>query len=372
MLVCELNTKERIPSLLGGRPGGTEITHIWSPCPTVDRGAGAGFGGVAAPTAGPDQAPDDALGASAAGGGAATGAAGRGPRQAAGGGVWCVNIVPEHAMREYGIMKLRVQALYRVAFENRLVRGFLRLVPGLPELLMLGKAFFHEQEIDPATGKPRWDMVVVDSPATGHGVSLLRIPQVVLAVTARGPMADDARRMQSLLTDPVRTSLNIVTLPEAMPVAEAIDLRKQLEGLLRLPTGYVFLNAVRGAVGDDATLGELEALTAKRASRVAPDEADRGDPPTSGGAERTDTVGEALLAIAKAGRLRARRAAVQEGHIDKLRQDAQMPVIALPFIAAERWRFDAVFELSGHLADAVGRFETPPDPVGVLDGQAGQ
>ncbi len=286
VLVCELNTKERIPSLLGARPVGHEITPVVRPGP---QGAG---------------------------------------------GIWCVNIRPEHAMREYGLMKLRVRALYKVAFENRLVKGFLRLIPGLPELLMLGKAFFHEAELDPLTGAPRWDMVVVDAPATGHGFSLLRIPQVVLAVTRRGPMADDARRMQALLADPRRSSIHIVTLAEAMPVSEAIDLRHQLEELLGLPTGFVFLNAVRADPADEDLLLEMRALTAQ------------------------DEALSPLRPLLDAGHRRARRAAIEAAHGAALRADVDMPVVELPFIAAERWGADEMERLS--LALEAGVAEVAP------------
>ena len=58
--------------------------------------------------------------------------------------VFGVSFRAEDAMREYGLMKLRYRALYRAAFENRLVRAFLRFLPGLPELLLLGLAEYPE------------------------------------------------------------------------------------------------------------------------------------------------------------------------------------------------------------------------------------
>lgn len=298
VLVCELNTKERIPSLFGARPRGPVISKVWPPRPTP--------GSPGAP---------------------------RGP-----GEVWTVNVVPEHAMREYGLMKLRVRALYRVAFENRLVRGFLRLVPGLPELLMLGKAFFHETELDPDSGKPAWDMVVVDAPATGHGISLLRIPQVVLAITSTGPMADDARKMQALLVDPARTSVNIVTLPEAMPVSEALDLRRQLRDVLHLPAAYVFLNAVHApdseAPAPFAAAEELERLVASAASSAA-----------------------ILQPLADAARRRLYRDDLEREHIAVLAAGVDMPIVRLPFVSAPRWEIEAVTELSEHLSEGLLRWE---------------
>jgi anion-transporting ArsA/GET3 family ATPase len=89
-------------------------------------------------------------------------------------GVSTVNVNPHDAMREYGLMVVRFRAIYDAVFENRLVRYFLRVVPSLAELVMLGK-ILHEVRTE-ERGRPRWDLVVLDAPATGHAVQLLRVP----------------------------------------------------------------------------------------------------------------------------------------------------------------------------------------------------
>ena len=73
-------------------------------------------------------------------------------------------------------------------------------------------------------GRPRWDLVVVDAPATGHAVQLLRVPAALEATVPAGPLRRDAEWMEAMLVDPRRTALVIVTLPEEMPVNEAIEL----------------------------------------------------------------------------------------------------------------------------------------------------
>src|SRR5262245_1431544 len=48
--------------------------------------------------------------------------------------------------------------------------------------------------------------------------------------------------MQELLVDPRVTAVNIVSLPEELPVNESVELAHAVERTLRMPPGKVFLN----------------------------------------------------------------------------------------------------------------------------------
>jgi anion-transporting ATPase len=173
-------------------------------------------------------------------------------------GVFTVNVTPHEAMREYGIMVLRFRTIYDAVFENRLVRYFLRVVPSLAELVMLGK-ILHEARAEEAGG-PRWDLVLVDAPATGHAVQLLRVPSALVDTVPGGPLRHDADWMEAMLVDPARTSVAIVTLPEEMPVNEAVELDAQVRGVLGMHRGALFVNAMpeaRFAPGEEARLAAL-------------------------------------------------------------------------------------------------------------------
>jgi anion-transporting ArsA/GET3 family ATPase len=85
--------------------------------------------------------------------------------------------------------------------------------------------------------------MIFDAPATGHGLALFKAPKTAMSMTQRGPLHSKAERMWRLLTDPARTALNIVTLPEDMPVSEAIDLH-EAAAKLGLPRGKVVVNGV--------------------------------------------------------------------------------------------------------------------------------
>jgi len=155
-------------------------------------------------------------------------------------GLFVVDMYPEDALHEYVLLTVRFEALYRAVFENRLVHAFLRLVPALPELVLLGKIWFHERERE-KSGRPRFDLIVLDAPATGHAKSLLRTPETVMAAMPAGPVRDHARDMHTLLTDPTRTALHIVTTPEEMPVNEALELERFAREL-GVGLGAAFLN----------------------------------------------------------------------------------------------------------------------------------
>jgi energy-coupling factor transporter ATP-binding protein EcfA2 len=176
-------------------------------------------------------------------------------------GVFTVNVTPHEAMREYGLMVVKFRTIYEAVFENRLVRYFLRVIPSLAELVMLGKILFEAKAEE--RGQPRWDLVIVDAPATGHAVQLLRVPSALVDTIPGGPLRRDADWMEAMLVDPQRTSVAIVTLPEEMPVNEAVELDAQVRGVLGMHRGALFVNAMPDARFTAAEEARLEPLATR-------------------------------------------------------------------------------------------------------------
>ncbi|MCL2447406.1 MAG: ArsA family ATPase [Polyangiaceae bacterium] len=157
-------------------------------------------------------------------------------------GVWAVNIQPEKALQEYGVLVLHSRALARTLFDSRYVRAFLRAVPGMQEWSMLGKAWWHTTEKLP-NGSFKYDVVILDAPATGHGIDMLRVPKVILDVVPPGILRRDAERAWALFRDPKMCAIVLVTLPEEMPTTETIELAAALDEL-GLPIGRVVVNGI--------------------------------------------------------------------------------------------------------------------------------
>jgi anion-transporting ArsA/GET3 family ATPase len=157
--------------------------------------------------------------------------------------VWAVNMDPEVALAEYGMMTLKSKALFKLLFDNKYVRSFFRAVPGMQEWALLGKAWYHTTELR-EDGSHRFDVVILDAPATGHGLDMLRVPKVILDVVPPGLLRRDAERAWKLFQDPATCAVVLVTLPEEMPTTETIELAHALQTELKLPIGKVVVNCV--------------------------------------------------------------------------------------------------------------------------------
>ena len=136
--------------------------------------------------------------------------------------LYVMDITSQEALKEYVLLVIRIEALYKAVFENRLVSSFLRLLPALGELTMLGKIWYELQQR--RHGRPRFDAVVVDLPATGHARAMLEAPRAVRDSIGAGPMWDNAEKLDAMLKDRSLTSLHVVTTPEEMPITEAQEL----------------------------------------------------------------------------------------------------------------------------------------------------
>jgi anion-transporting ArsA/GET3 family ATPase len=231
-------------------------------------------------------------------------------------GIWHVHVRPAEAMREYALMVLRFKTVYSAVFENRLVRYFLKAIPQLPEIVMLGKVWWHVVEDRDESGKQRWDMVIFDAPATGHALSLLGTPRTILEIVNDGPMVRDMKRMQALVTDPALTAAHLVTLPEEMPANEAVELH---EGLAKLdiPMGRLFLNAWFSSRFSDEERHLLEA-----------------------------TTDEELAPSRVAARTWGERQEMSAHHEKRLREAVPMPMTCLPYLATDTFGRAQVEELS--------------------------
>lgn len=165
-----------------------------------------------------------------------------------------VNMSPKQALHEYGVLLLRYEPLYRAVFENKPMRSFLGAFPGLDYWTMLGKAWWHTTEQE--NGRLKYDVVILDGPASGHATAMLRIPDAVMSAMPKGPLARDAGQARALLSDPARTTAVLVTLPEELPARETMILAADLRDL-RIPTGPLVVNSMPPADAADPTVAKV-------------------------------------------------------------------------------------------------------------------
>jgi len=168
-----------------------------------------------------------------------------------------VNMTPDAALEEYGLMILKVKAVFNAVFKNRLVRAFLKGTPGLEAWSMLGKAFYHAC---PPKGEPDYDLVILDAPATGHALDMLRVPFVIENVAPPGMLRRDAARAAEMFRDPEQSGAVLVTLPEYMPASETIELSNALTDELEIPVLRLVINRVLNVLFAEKERPVLESL----------------------------------------------------------------------------------------------------------------
>jgi anion-transporting ArsA/GET3 family ATPase len=142
-------------------------------------------------------------------------------------GIEAVDMVPKVNLEEYALMTLKLRSLSRLVVGNRIVQSLLAGVPGLYPWSLLGKATYHAIELRP-DGARRYDLVIFDSPATGHGLDLLRTPLTISEAIPAGPLREEALERWDLLTDPDRHEVLTVSLAEELVVTETVELLDRL------------------------------------------------------------------------------------------------------------------------------------------------
>jgi anion-transporting ArsA/GET3 family ATPase len=185
-------------------------------------------------------------------------------------GLRAMRIDPFEALREYLGLQLGSLIASRVV-RNRGFRQLMTATPGWRELITLGKIWYLEQQQEKA--EPVVDLIVVDAPATGHGLTFLDVPHLIAAAVRSGPLRRNASEVERLLADPQRTRLLPVALAEELPVRETQELIERLRDELGIAVDRIVVNAVEPdplppPLGD---LPErLSAIDAPRVGRLTP------------------------------------------------------------------------------------------------------
>jgi len=154
-----------------------------------------------------------------------------------------ISIDPQRAMEEYLREQLPVGALAALLSRSRIFTTMTAATPGMRELLTIGKVWELAEQGRGGRGHP-YDLVVLDAPATGHGLAMLQAPRTFASVARVGPVAKQGRAIASFLADPQRTAVLAVSSAEEMAVTETLDLRAQLLEQLGLDLALCIVNAV--------------------------------------------------------------------------------------------------------------------------------
>lgn len=156
-----------------------------------------------------------------------------------------INLNPQECFEEYVLRQIHFKALFEALINNRFVTYFLNAVPGLNDLLMIGKIYDLEKQMKSRLKNEKlYDLIIVDGPATGHGVSAFEVPSIVARAVRLGPLKTQSQHILELLTDSRKTAFSVVSLAEEMPVAETTELIGLIREKLEIGLGPIFLNKI--------------------------------------------------------------------------------------------------------------------------------
>jgi anion-transporting ArsA/GET3 family ATPase len=177
--------------------------------------------------------------------------------------LWVQNLKPRQVLDAVVRERLKLDLLANRVLASPVYHHFADGAPGLTEIAILGHALRLVRGIQ--KGAPELDMIVLDAPATGHGVRLLASPLLVSDVIRSGPFAEMAGELAALISDPERCGIVAVTLPEEMPVQEVLEMREALRGQVKKdPEALVINGLYPPAPPDQGKDDELVALWRRR------------------------------------------------------------------------------------------------------------
>jgi anion-transporting ArsA/GET3 family ATPase len=179
-----------------------------------------------------------------------------------------IAVDPETAMREY-LSDQVGGAMSKVMTSSRIFTYMAAAAPGMRELLTIGKVWDLAQLDQRRTGDTPYDLVILDAPATGHALGMLRTPRVFRDVARVGPISRQAGRIDTFLSDPELTGIVAVAAPEEMPVNETIDFITALGDEMGLEPDAVVVNGVFPERFRDDEVAALEAAGDDPALRAA-------------------------------------------------------------------------------------------------------
>jgi len=235
-------------------------------------------------------------------------------------GLWATTIDAESALEEWMARQVP-RRLVSPVLRSGVFAGFVQAAPGARELVTITKAWeLGEAKRWRRDARP-FDVVVLDAPASGHGLGMLRTPRTFEQIARVGPIAGQARTVAAALADPDRCRLVAVARPSELVVGETLE----------------YEAATTAALG--------RGLDAIVVNGVWPKRISRGDADAVAALDGAVPMGLRRAVLASYDRVRE-----QQGQLARLRRHAVAPVRTLPFAFAGQLGPEQIRDFSARLA----------------------
>ncbi len=241
--------------------------------------------------------------------------------------LWAISIDPDESLREYVLLQLKVKAMRDLLFKSRIFTYLAAATPGLKELVTIGKIWELALEDRKVKQGRNYDLVIVDAPATGHGVGFLQTPRTFANVARVGPIRQQAEILDKFIRNRKRTGMAVVTLPEEMPVNETAKLERDLASEVGVQVSRIFCNGLYPERFPEEEAGALIELAAEREG--------------------------AVRVACRAAASESRRARAEREQLARLEELTEAPVTTLPFLFEPELGVEEIGVLADEVADEV-------------------
>jgi anion-transporting ArsA/GET3 family ATPase len=239
--------------------------------------------------------------------------------------LWSLSIDPDRALLEW-LQALGGRVSGKVLASSSTFQYFAAAAPGAKELVSMVKIWELTRERR-QRGR-RYDLVVLDAPATGHALGLLGSPRTFGAVARVGPVARQTERLSGLLEDRARTGYLAVAHPTEMAVTETLELQTSLRQRLGRELDGVIVNGILPRRFSAAELALIE--------------------PLRSGSDASGTATTLTRSAALAARAISDRSRAQHNQLARLRR-RNFDVINVPFLFTAELDLAAIGAIAEHL-----------------------
>jgi anion-transporting ArsA/GET3 family ATPase len=221
--------------------------------------------------------------------------------------LWAITISPQLALEEWLGRQLGGGAPLRMLIRSHAFQYFVAAAPGAKELITIAKVWELAQMERWNARNRTYDLVVVDAPASGHGLAMLTTPRTFAEIARVGPIRRQASRISEMLGDPQRTAYLAVAVPEEMPVVETLELERRLRDVIGLGLEAIVVN---GVWPERFSAADVKAI--RSASRNGHD--------------------PGAAAMLRAALSEHDRATAQRVHLERLERESDARVLTLPYL----------------------------------------
>lgn len=243
--------------------------------------------------------------------------------------LWSLSIDPDVALAEW-LRALSGRVSARVIAASSTFAYLSAAAPGVKELV--GMIKLRELCEGSRARKDSYDLVVLDAPATGHALAMLRSPQTFAAIVRAGPLAEQAGRVREMLEDPARSAYVAVAQGTETAVAETLDLAQGLHEGLQRELDAILMNGILPNRFTNEELGRIVPLAQSREPE--------------------------LRAAARTARAVHERARLQRNQLARLRRhigdgEAGPQIVTIPFAFEPELDLEAVRRIAARLERAL-------------------